>query len=227
MPRHVAVSARTTARRRAHRAARPGPHLLRRTPRRRRRGSARRPSRATAAACSSSVDLPMPGSPPSSVTEPGDQPAAEHPIELADPRRPRLPLPRVDLGDRQAAERRPQAAPSGVPPRVPRPSVFHASAPRAAPGPLERGRAAVGARVEGTLTGHAPTVRGGCDIPGDPCRAAGFSRSGAPRAGSAKAGRGRACGTARSRARRRRAAARGCRAARSGRRRAPGSRRRS
>ena len=35
-------------------------------------------------ACSSSVDLPMPGSPPSSTTAPGDEPAAEHAIEFAD-----------------------------------------------------------------------------------------------------------------------------------------------
>ena len=40
-----------------------------------------------AAACSSSVDLPMPGSPPSSTSEPGNDAAAEHAIELADARR--------------------------------------------------------------------------------------------------------------------------------------------
>ena len=37
-----------------------------------------------AAACSSSVDLPMPGSPPSSTIEPGHDAAAEHAIELTD-----------------------------------------------------------------------------------------------------------------------------------------------
>ena len=39
-----------------------------------------------AIACSSSVDLPMPGSPPSRTTPPGTQPAAQHAIELFDAR---------------------------------------------------------------------------------------------------------------------------------------------
>ena len=41
-----------------------------------------------AAAWSRSVDLPIPGSPPSRTTEPVDQPAAQDPVELADPDRP-------------------------------------------------------------------------------------------------------------------------------------------
>ena len=54
------------------------------------RGAERR-----ADACSSSVDLPMPGSPPSSTTPPGDEAAAQHAIELLEPGgdRARSPAP--------------------------------------------------------------------------------------------------------------------------------------
>ena len=62
----------------------PQPHLLRRLLGGDVAGNGGRRAASAARAWSSSVDLPMPGSPPSSVTEPGHQPAAEHPVELAD-----------------------------------------------------------------------------------------------------------------------------------------------
>ena len=97
---------RRRARSRPRRAARPGGARRRARlgggpapgtpPRATSRHRAPRPA-SWPSACSSSVLLPIPGSPPSSVTTAGDEPAAEDPVELADAggpasaRRPRAP----------------------------------------------------------------------------------------------------------------------------------------
>ncbi len=88
-------------------------------------------------AWSSSVLLPMPGSPPSSVTEPGDEAAAEDAVELAAPRwggRPRRsgrPRPAASRRRRSRSTRRGR-----------RRTVLHQARPRAALGaaaqPLRR-----------------------------------------------------------------------------------------
>jgi hypothetical protein len=63
-----------------------------------------------ASACSSSVLLPIPGSPPISTTPPADQPAAERAIELADAGRQAIFFARFDGRERlqscRAAKRR-------------------------------------------------------------------------------------------------------------------------
>ena len=52
------------------------------------------------------MDLPTPGSPPISTSEPAHDPAAEHPPELLDPDRQPVEVGDVDLGEAQ----RPSAA---------------------------------------------------------------------------------------------------------------------
>ena len=85
------------------------------TPRRTRRARSRRPSPSASAACSSSVDLPMPGSPPSSTSEPRDEPAAEHAVELGDAGRDaRRPRPRPTSSSRSGATRRASSPPDAA-----------------------------------------------------------------------------------------------------------------
>ena len=93
----------------------------------------------------------------------GDEPAAEHPVELGDP----------GGHGRRGARRRPRrAAPAGRPRRTPTPADAGAAstkrAPRAAlgaaPEPARRLAAALGAAVDGPrLRCHRRTVRPGCD----------------------------------------------------------------
>ena len=88
-----------------------------------------------------SVDLPMPGEPPSSTSEPGHEAAAEHAVELADPGLQPRDLRRLDVGERDGLDR----AAGGAPPRPRRDapagaassaSVFHSAAARAVAVPL-------------------------------------------------------------------------------------------
>ena len=104
------------------------------------RAAARR--RARRIACSSSVDLPMPGSPPSSTTPPGDQAAAQHAIEFREPGRDARVLLRLDAcrararptspGDALEARRRGRG--DGLDERVPRAAVRTLALPLRAPG---------------------------------------------------------------------------------------------
>ena len=82
-----------------------------------------------------SVDLPMPGEPPSSTSEPGHEPAAEHAVELAD----RRSQPRRALGADVAQRHRPgggTAPAAAAPPRAPRAgrALLHERVPLAAAG---------------------------------------------------------------------------------------------
>ena len=79
--------------------------LERRSPRRRRRARSGRALCSRAATWSSSVDLPMPGSPPTSTIEPGHDAAAEHEVELVDAR---LPAPRFGAAHVAQPRRRPR-----------------------------------------------------------------------------------------------------------------------
>ncbi len=105
------------------------PHALRRTdpsagrgappaagpgraiPRRSRTGRSRRPAPGVrpAAAWRRSVDLPIPGSPPRRTSDPGHEPAAEDPVELADPEAQPRQVRVGDAGrDATATSRRPR-----------------------------------------------------------------------------------------------------------------------
>ena len=117
-----------------------------------------------------SVLLPMPGSPPSSVTEPGDEPAAEHPVELGDAGRP---LGRARAGRRRPGadrRRRESTAPAADrPPPVsrrcprpaPRPSVPHSPHSGQRPEPLRRSAPHSVHRWTNTRSGHAEHPRTG------------------------------------------------------------------
>ena len=125
----------------------------------------RRPPRASAAAtCSSSVDLPMPGSPPSRVTEPGHQAAAEHPVELGHPGRSRGTLGGVDLEDRCRPVGRPDPV-ERAPCRTGDLDLLDEGVPRTArrapSRPLRCGGAAVRATVGGAQTSHGEDPRQG------------------------------------------------------------------
>ena len=69
-----------------------------------------------------SVDLPMPGEPPSSTSEPGTMPAAEHAVELADPGQQPRDRRRVDTS-------RQRHRPRGRAPPAPRAAAPRAAAP--------------------------------------------------------------------------------------------------
>ena len=120
-----------------------------------------------------SVDLPIPGEPPSSTSEPGTRPAAEHAVELADAGRQARDGCSADVAQaarepgaqprpgRRSAHARPRRARGGLgehllDERVPRP------AGRALAVPLGRLGAAVGADVDG-LAGHPARLRAGGD----------------------------------------------------------------
>ena len=171
---------------------------------------------------------------PDQRDRPGDEPTAEHPVELGDARRPRMPLPRIDLSDRHgwraAGWRRGARRLDLFDQRVP------GAAGRAAARPLRGPRAALGAAVRAALSTHERTVRGGWDIPVDsPVRCGSAGRGldhedGVTRSasrGSVSAARVPACGRAPSTGHPARSGPRGCPAGRCGLRRAPGSRRRS
>ena len=120
-----------------------------------------------AATWSRSVDLPIPGSPPSRTTEPGDQATAEHAVELADAHRPRGPPSAASA----ACESGTGTAPAGAPrPGARRGSsrttvstrVFHCAARAALALPAGDG-GATGLADESALgAGHAryPAARG-------------------------------------------------------------------
>ena len=116
------------------------------------------PRRARRSACSSSVDLPMPGSPPSSTTPPGDEPAAQHAIEL---RRGRSRSARFSCGvDRRERRARPIASPATLA-KARRRGRGDASRPAcstrrsAGTGPATSALAAAfGAAVDGLRLGH-------------------------------------------------------------------------
>ena len=140
------------------------------TSRQRAPAAARRPSD-----WSSSVLLPMPGSPPSRVHRPGDEPAAEHPVELVDAGRP--------PGRARAGRRRPEGT-TGAPPttstgarpgtgpdldqRPPGPALRAAPEPPRAPrprtrcsgGPLVLSRSRCSHRA---VDAERHVARGGCD----------------------------------------------------------------
>ena len=123
-------------------------------------------------AWSSSVLLPMPGSPPSSVTEPGDEPAAEHAVQLGHPGGPARGGDRIDLGQGHH-----DAGGGGRPVRDRRRALLHqATTTRrtrcsgratSAPGRRTRcsGRPGAPWTVTNTCSGHAGTLPAGCDHP--------------------------------------------------------------
>ncbi len=107
------------------------------------------------------MDLPMPGSPPSRVTEPATRPPPEHPVELADADGAGRPALALDIGDRQGPAgdeeggtgrgRRRPLLDDGVP----------GAAARAAAGPLRALGATVGTAVGRSELRHRadPTER--------------------------------------------------------------------
>ena len=104
---------RPPARRAAGRAPRPGHG----TPRRRRAGPRSPRAAIDESHWSSSVDLPMPGGPASSTTDPGDEPAAQDPIEVGKPGRApgrARRTPAASSGDDRAG-RPPSPGPIGGP----------------------------------------------------------------------------------------------------------------
>ena len=119
-----------TAGARARRAARPGPAPAACSPRPTRRAPPRRPRPAAPSACSSNVDLPMPGSPPSRVTEPGTRPPPRTRSSSATPVGRGRALGGVDLEDRRRPVGRPVARRAGPRPGgAPRPPPRGCSTP--------------------------------------------------------------------------------------------------
>ena len=78
------------------------------------------------ATCSSSVDLPMPGSPPRRVTDPGTRPPLEDPVELGQAGGPGPELVGGDLGDGHRRVDRPEATAARTGASRSSTRVFHA-----------------------------------------------------------------------------------------------------
>ena len=117
-----------------------------------------------------SVDLPIPGEPPSSTSEPGHEPAAEHAVELADARRHARAARSRRPRQRPRARRARRAGAAGARRAAPRArrralgrrrsstSVFHASQPGHRPCHWADCEAALRADVDGRR-GHRQRTR--------------------------------------------------------------------
>jgi hypothetical protein len=117
--------------------------------------------------CSSKVDLPTPGSPPSNVTEPGTKPppstrsSSASPVDAAPPPRDR----RRSRATGSTAGGRPIPRAAGDPARSPTTSStreFHAPQVGASTGPPPRGDPARPTPVHRPLFAHRGRVRPGC-----------------------------------------------------------------
>ena len=172
-------------------------------PRPRCRSPGRRAAAKAAAACSSSVDLPMPGSPPTRMRRGRDEAAAEDAVELADAGERRGAAAARRWRDRRARRARPRAGrgcgrPGRRRGRLPRRCVFQApqasqrpahlvwAAPQAVQ--VKVGRRVIGRRHAAVELRQRPCPRG-CRSSGTPRGADGRCSGPAPgkrmRAGSA------------------------------------------
>ena len=125
-----------------------------------------------------SVDLPMPGEPPSSTSEPGHEPAAEHAVQLADAgQQPRLCFSAATSDEPRGPARRGRAAPRRArspwpaSPRASSASVFHSPQPGHCP--IQRGVSAAQAEQTKTVVARGMLMNLGAGADGFAPRAVG------------------------------------------------------
>ena len=114
--------------------------------------------------------MPIPGSPPTQDERARHEPAAEDPVELADPDRPARDVGLADRGQAAIGRRRRRRGPAhaaGVAARLARTTVstrlFHAAAGAALALPAQEGFAAASGRRSGSGPRHV-APRGGVDV---------------------------------------------------------------
>ena len=93
----------------------------------------------------------------------GDQPAAEHPVELEHARGDGMAVGEVDLRDRQRGRRRPQQGHHGRRVRGSSTRVFHSLQLGQRPTQVGLDAPRIAAMEGGSNSGHAPTLRTRCD----------------------------------------------------------------